>query len=52
VLTASEGGILGQAVVLVLSSVSLSHLCVTFPLQNSVVSKLEQKTVIFYIQST
>jgi hypothetical protein len=35
VLTATDGGILGQGVALVSSSVSLPHLCVTILLQNS-----------------
>jgi hypothetical protein len=43
VLTALEGATLGQGVALVSSSVLLAHLRVTFPLQNSVVSKFEPK---------
>jgi hypothetical protein len=42
-LTISEGDILGQDVALVSLSVSLPYLCVIFSLQNSVVSKHEQK---------
>jgi hypothetical protein len=48
--TASEDGTIGQGVALVSSSDSLPHPCI-FPLQNCVVSKLEQKIVIFYIKS-
>jgi hypothetical protein len=41
VLTASEGGTVGQGVALVSSSDSLPHPVYTFPLQNSVVLNLE-----------
>jgi hypothetical protein len=43
VLTTSEGGILGHGVSHVSSSVSLLHLRIILPLQNSVVSKHEPK---------
>jgi hypothetical protein len=51
-LTASKGGILGHGVAPVSLSVSLPHLHVTFLLKKSIVSKLEQKVVRFYMQST
>jgi hypothetical protein len=50
-LTASAGGTVGQGVSLVSSSDSIPHPTYTFPLQNSVVSNLESKLVIFYIKN-
>jgi hypothetical protein len=50
-LITSKGGTIGQGVALVSSSDSLPHPHILFLLQNSVVSNLESKLVIFYIKS-
>jgi hypothetical protein len=50
-LTSSEGGTVGQGVALVSLSDSLPHPCILFPQQNSVVSNLGSKLIIFYIKS-
>jgi hypothetical protein len=51
-LTASEGGILGQGVILISSSVSLPHLRVTFCYKTLLYQNLNQNYNILYIQST
>jgi hypothetical protein len=50
VLTASESSILGQGVVLVSSSGSLSYLCVIFSLQNSLYQNLNKNYNILYLE--
>jgi hypothetical protein len=50
VLTASEGGILGQGVALVLSSVSVSHLRVIFRYKTLLYQNLNQNRNILYLE--